>query len=186
MSIKVKVSNFSVFNFSVFKKNIDLNSIELDFYGTISTGEKVSFNGRYNFNGELIWCSSPYSSCNCPDYYIEISEYFKLIKDYQGENVLNIIDQLIEIIKPLQKEADEIGCKVLEMARLVNTLKKEYEENLKTLKRLRNKEKIKNQQEIVNIAKESYFKILEEFENLNSRSNDIYQKMKDKTIIGIQ
>ena len=180
MEIKVKVSDF--FNF----KDFEICSIQLDFYGVINDNENVSFYAKYNFSGELIGCSSPYSACNKPDYYIAIAEYFKLMKEYQGEKILKIIDQLKEILSPFEAEVKELNIKTLELTKASNKTKNEYQEQLKILNRLRKPERKEAQLKVVSELKEKYDNLSEELEKIDDEANVLFAKINNLKKIEIQ
>lgn len=147
--------------------------ITLTFSGDFNN-EQISLNAMYDEYGKLIECSAAYSARNSADYYIEVAKYFSLMKEYEGENILKIINKILPEYTILnnaiyEKHMDSFECRN-ELRKLVD-IKKDLNSKIKRFKKQEKIDEFKAQIAEVQVKADAiYGKISanDEFEKANN------------------
>lgn len=162
-----------------FEERFTRKVIELNFNGQLNIGEKFNMYASYNMQGKMIDCSAAYSSTNSADYYIEIAEVFKTMKDFEGEKILSVIDKINQIQKPFKIKLEQINEKFKNINEEFKPFRNQYDEINSKLKRARSEKAIKKYEDEISKIKPDYVRLLNEREELNKEYDQVYKEMNE-------
>lgn len=156
-----------------FRKEI----IEIEFNGQLDMGEKFNMIAEYNMEGQMTTCSSAYSSRNSADYYIEIAEVFKMMKNLEGEKILKVIDKVRQKKQVFEVELEEINEGFKKVNEEFKPFRDQYDEINGKLKRARTEKSIKKYKDEISKIEPDYVRLLNKRDELNKKYDDIYREM---------